>query len=225
MFANMYLGVAEIRALRRRLEELEASFPAAFPVPGAPTNQESAATAAVHYTAVFGAAGGAEDGAARKFTPIAPLDSNAHVDKITVEEQSLGTDPLIAKSNMGMVKSDCTEADQPPVEQAAHAGTDMVGTVVKIDKFPNCTICITEEQEQIIKEAFDLFDADGSVDIDFKGRLAAMRALGLEPKKDEVQKTISDGDEAPIPTRRVRAKSRIAVSDAQRQAAKAALRI
>ena len=103
--------------------------------------------------------------------------------------------------------------------KAAHAATGLV------DKFPNCTIGTTEEQKQIITEAFDLFGADGPGDIDSKELLVAMRAMGLEPKKDDVQKAISDGDEAAIPTRRVRAKSRIAVSDAQRQAAKAALRI
>ena len=88
---------------------------------------------------------------------------------------------------------------------------------------------LTEEQKQEIREAFDLFDTDGSGTIDakeLKVRLAstsvpnsappchircvrprwlltapplcppqvAMRALGFEPKKEEVKKMISDID-------------------------------
>jgi len=53
---------------------------------------------------------------------------------------------------------------------------------------------ISEEQKQEIKEAFDLFDTDGSGFIDGKELKVAMRALGFEPKKEEVQKMISDID-------------------------------
>ena len=42
---------------------------------------------------------------------------------------------------------------------------------------------ISEEQKQEIKEAFDLFDTDGSGSIDAKELKVAMRALGFEPKK------------------------------------------
>ena len=47
-----------------------------------------------------------------------------------------------------------------------------------------------------IKEAFDLFDTDGSGEIDSKEMEFAMRALGFEPKKEDVQKMISkvEGD-------------------------------
>merc|ERR1711871_332161 len=54
---------------------------------------------------------------------------------------------------------------------------------------------LTEEQKQEIKEAFDLFDADGSGSIDSKELKVAMRALGFEPKKEEIQKMISDVDD------------------------------
>ena len=37
---------------------------------------------------------------------------------------------------------------------------------------------LTEEQKQEIKEAFDLFDTDGSGEIDSKELKVAMRALG-----------------------------------------------
>ena len=53
---------------------------------------------------------------------------------------------------------------------------------------------LTEEQKQEIKEAFDLFDTDGSGSIDSKELKVAMRALGFEPKKEEIKKMISDID-------------------------------
>ena len=49
---------------------------------------------------------------------------------------------------------------------------------------------LTEEQKQEIREAFDLFDADGSGTIDVKELKVAMRALGFEPKKEEIKKMI-----------------------------------
>merc|ERR1712139_192330 len=55
---------------------------------------------------------------------------------------------------------------------------------------------LTEEQKQEIREAFDLFDTDGSGSIDAKELKVAMRALGFEPKKDEIQKMISDVDDS-----------------------------
>jgi centrin-1 len=53
---------------------------------------------------------------------------------------------------------------------------------------------LTEEQRQEIKEAFDLFDSEGRGAIDAKELKVAMRALGFEPKKEEVKKILSDLD-------------------------------
>ncbi|KAJ7406762.1 hypothetical protein WISP_131566 [Willisornis vidua] len=64
---------------------------------------------------------------------------------------------------------------------------------------------LTEEQKQEIREAFDLFDTDGSGSIDIKElkvskrflfpwMKVAMRALGFEPKKEEIKKMIADID-------------------------------
>ena len=53
---------------------------------------------------------------------------------------------------------------------------------------------LTDEQKEEIKEAFDLFDTDGSGSIDAKELKIAMRALGFEPKKEEVRKMIRDID-------------------------------
>merc|ERR1712097_93317 len=53
---------------------------------------------------------------------------------------------------------------------------------------------LTEQQKNEIREAFDLFDTDGSGAIDAKELKVAMRALGFEPKEDEIRKMISDID-------------------------------
>merc|ERR1711933_577727 len=50
---------------------------------------------------------------------------------------------------------------------------------------------LTEEQKQEIKEAFALFDTDGSGEIDSKELKVAMRALGFEPEKEEIAKMIT----------------------------------
>merc|ERR1712046_493343 len=53
---------------------------------------------------------------------------------------------------------------------------------------------LTDDQIQEIREAFDLFDTDGSGTIDAKELKVAMRALGFEPKKEEIRKMIADAD-------------------------------
>uniref|UniRef100_A0A3Q1CZW6 EF-hand domain-containing protein n=1 Tax=Amphiprion ocellaris TaxID=80972 RepID=A0A3Q1CZW6_AMPOC len=53
---------------------------------------------------------------------------------------------------------------------------------------------LTEEQKQEIREAFELFDTDGSGHIDVKELKVAMRALGFEPKKEEIKKMISEAE-------------------------------
>lgn len=50
---------------------------------------------------------------------------------------------------------------------------------------------LTEDQQQEIKEAFDLFDTDGSGTIDAKELKVAMRALGFEPRKDEIRQLLA----------------------------------
>ncbi|KAG5459673.1 MAG: hypothetical protein BJ554DRAFT_8376, partial [Olpidium bornovanus] len=55
---------------------------------------------------------------------------------------------------------------------------------------------LTAEQKQEIREAFDLFDTDGTGTIDAKELKVAMRALGFEPKKEEIKKMIADIDKS-----------------------------
>lgn len=53
---------------------------------------------------------------------------------------------------------------------------------------------LTQEQKNDIKEAFDLFDTEGTGKIDTKELKVAIRALGFEPKKEEIKKMISEID-------------------------------
>ena len=53
---------------------------------------------------------------------------------------------------------------------------------------------LEHHNKQEIKEAFDLFDTDGSGNIDQKELKVAMRALGFEPKREEIKKMIMDVD-------------------------------
>ncbi|XP_045324281.1 centrin-4-like [Leopardus geoffroyi] len=53
---------------------------------------------------------------------------------------------------------------------------------------------LNETQKQEIKEAFDLFDVDGSGTIDVKELKIAIQALGFDPKKEEIKKMIAEID-------------------------------
>lgn len=46
----------------------------------------------------------------------------------------------------------------------------------------------------LYREAFDLFDTDGSGTIDVRELKVAMRALGFQPKKEEIKKLVADFD-------------------------------
>ena len=70
------------------------------------------------------------------------------------------------------------EAQAPDVDQGK-------GTVIAFDTVP---------QMQELREAFDLFDTDGSGSIDTKELQVALRALGFDSKKEKVRKMIADID-------------------------------
>jgi Ca2+-binding EF-hand superfamily protein len=53
---------------------------------------------------------------------------------------------------------------------------------------------LTEDEIEEIKEAFDLFDTDGSGTIDPKELMAAMRSLGFEAKSQTIYQMLSDLD-------------------------------
>merc|ERR1711906_36338 len=51
---------------------------------------------------------------------------------------------------------------------------------------------LTQDQVEEIKEAFDLFDTDGSGSIDVNELKVAMKALGMDAKSEEIRKLIND---------------------------------
>ncbi|XP_046671994.1 caltractin [Homalodisca vitripennis] len=53
---------------------------------------------------------------------------------------------------------------------------------------------LSEEQKADIKEAFNLFDKEGNGKIETKELKVAIRALGFEPKKEEIKKMLSEID-------------------------------
>lgn len=53
---------------------------------------------------------------------------------------------------------------------------------------------LTEEQKSDIKEAFNLFDTEANGLIDTKELKVAIRALGFEPKKEEIKRMIAEVD-------------------------------
>ncbi|TPX67250.1 hypothetical protein SpCBS45565_g03964 [Spizellomyces sp. 'palustris'] len=67
-------------------------------------------------------------------------------------------------------------------------------TAAPSKRAPKPSSDLTPDQKQEIREAFDLFDTDGSGTIDTKELKVAMRALGFEPKKDELKRMIAEVD-------------------------------
>lgn len=53
---------------------------------------------------------------------------------------------------------------------------------------------LSDEQKADIKEAFDMFDTEGTGVIDIKELKVAIRALGFEPKKEDIKKMVADVD-------------------------------
>merc|ERR1712157_704595 len=51
---------------------------------------------------------------------------------------------------------------------------------------------LTPDQKHEIREAFDLFDTDGTGHIDVKELKVTMRALGFEPKKEDIKRILAD---------------------------------
>ncbi|XP_072191375.1 uncharacterized protein [Excalfactoria chinensis] len=62
-------------------------------------------------------------------------------------------------------------------------------------KEPAPTFPVSAEQRQQLREAFDVFDPDGSGLMDVKDLKISMRALGCEVRKAEMKRIISEVDE------------------------------
>ncbi|XP_040428064.1 caltractin-like [Cygnus olor] len=54
---------------------------------------------------------------------------------------------------------------------------------------------LSDQQRLQLREAFDLFDADGSGQMDVRGLKITVRALGCELRKEEMKRIISQVDE------------------------------
>ncbi|XP_076177695.1 uncharacterized protein LOC143151990 isoform X2 [Ptiloglossa arizonensis] len=74
------------------------------------------------------------------------------------------------------------------------ASTSKKQAVISVKKRGPPKLELTAEQKDDIKEAFDLFDPDGTGKIATKELKVAIRALGFEPKKEEMKKLIADTD-------------------------------
>ena len=73
------------------------------------------------------------------------------------------------------------------------AKTPTKGAANAKGKAPKAPV-VSQEQKQEIREAFDLFDTDGSGEVDAKELKAAMTALGFETGKNEAEEMISKVD-------------------------------
>ncbi|OWA53475.1 Centrin-2 [Hypsibius exemplaris] len=56
----------------------------------------------------------------------------------------------------------------------------------------NLKVDLTDKQRKEIREAFDLFDAEQTGEIDGKDLKVCLRALGFEPKKEDIKKMLQD---------------------------------
>lgn len=56
------------------------------------------------------------------------------------------------------------------------------------------TLSLTEQQRGEIRQAFDLFDTEGQGVIDANALKVVLRALGFEPRKEEVKRMIASVD-------------------------------
>ena len=57
-------------------------------------------------------------------------------------------------------------------------------------KQTNMKLDLSDEQKSDIREAFNLFDTEGNGSIDTKDLKVAMRALGFEPRKEDIKKMV-----------------------------------
>jgi centrin-1 len=69
-----------------------------------------------------------------------------------------------------------------------------VTSTASIRKKPFTKFELSDEQKADIKEAFDLFDPDGTGKIASRDLKVAIRALGIEPTREEIRKLTANVD-------------------------------
>eukprot|EP01002_Notosolenus_urceolatus_P011936 NODE_4098_length_842_cov_22.237074_g3392_i0.p1 GENE.NODE_4098_length_842_cov_22.237074_g3392_i0~~NODE_4098_length_842_cov_22.237074_g3392_i0.p1 ORF type:complete len:207 (+),score=53.34 NODE_4098_length_842_cov_22.237074_g3392_i0:160-780(+) len=73
------------------------------------------------------------------------------------------------------------------------AGAKHDGNAAKADNL-SVKIELTPQQKQEVKQAFDLFDTEGTGRIDVREIKVAYRALGFEPRRDEIRRIQQEAD-------------------------------
>ncbi|KAF4701310.1 hypothetical protein FOZ63_021754, partial [Perkinsus olseni] len=58
---------------------------------------------------------------------------------------------------------------------------------------------LRDDHKAELKEAFDVFDNDGTGTIDVRDLRVALRALGFEPEKDELKRLVGKHTRHPVP--------------------------
>ena len=135
---------------------------------------------------------------AREISQVGGIPIDASV--VACRPSACAAGPTAAKDARAPRRPGATRTEGPSV-RPVEAGANRWCTRGRSDSLPavhqrsNTTVStVSEEQKQEIREAFDLFDADGSGSIDAKELKVAMRALGFEPKKEEIKKLMADID-------------------------------
>ncbi|XP_011501553.1 PREDICTED: caltractin-like [Ceratosolen solmsi marchali] len=78
-------------------------------------------------------------------------------------------------------------------EDKSYSTKKLTGSV-SIKKKPFTKFELSDEQKADIKEAFDLFDPDGTGKIASRELKVAIRALGIEPTREEIRKLTANVD-------------------------------
>ncbi|EPQ07695.1 Centrin-2 [Myotis brandtii] len=87
------------------------------------------------------------------------------------------------------------EDSEPPQASSSHKKTSVASSSQPKRVSPKLEL--SPQQIQELRQAFDLFDTNstGTIDVrELKARSVVMRAMGFEPKKEEIMKMISEID-------------------------------
>ena len=116
--------------------------------------------------------------------------------KINFEDIVHVIDRIGIKIQLETMESDITVDEDGAVDQQSlseYVAPMLYGK--NFVKLPLAVEDLTEDQIQDIREAFEMFDVDGSGDIDVSELMSAMRALGMKPKEGEVKAMIAEVDD------------------------------
>jgi len=133
------------------------------------------------------------------------------IDPLKAQMSQFGPNPHLSRGGLGLLSHpggqavDQTKFQQNPLSyvcvapaygQVMQQAQQYSQITMQTDPFGQHPFSgdLTVQQKQEIKEAFELFDTDGSGSIDANELKTAMRALGFAPKKDEITKMLNDLD-------------------------------